>query len=405
MEIGSRKIKPIVSTHDMQEIALGLCVALNVNLILWGPPGAGKTSVMKSIARANMLHLETILVSSKEPTDIAGIPYVSEGREQTAPPEFVRKVMMAAKGNEKISARHSIVFWDEFSTGLPAVQASALTTILDRKAGPFQMPLQTRMIAAANPPKVAANGWDLSAPTANRFVHIDWTLDATTIANGFQQGWKAPAVPRITVDAKTMKNLIRNAEILVGAFIRSKPESVEFDFASFRGNASADQFRASDNAFPTARSWETAAKIYAGANASILPDGGKIPDEVIQLLLEGTVGVAMAFEFMQYARALDLPDPIEALNKPDAFDLPKKNDQTSALLASIQQQALASRSHHRFDLIWSNWGDILCRTLDNGLGDIALPFAKTWQDSMPENSGYSDRHEKSLSALLDAFGE
>lgn len=397
------KIHPMQSTHDMQETALALCVALNANVILWGPPGAGKTSVLKEIAKANRLHLEIMLISTKEPSEIAGIPYVYEGIEKTAPPEYVRKVMLSSRGSEKIPARDSIVFFDEFSTGLPAVQAAALTTILDRKAGPFQMPMSTRMVAAANPPKIAANGWDLSAPTANRFTHIDWELDATTIANGFQSGWKAPEVPRLP-NAQKMKVLIRNAEILVGAFIRSRPESVHFDFSNYRGNASADRFRAADNAFPTARSWEMAAKLYAGAKSARMPNNEPVHDSVLHLLLEGTVGPAMAREFANYARSLDIPDPIEALNDPDGFELPDRGDKISALLASVQQQATGSVKHKHYNAIWTNWGNIVCRVIDAGYGDVALPFAQVWQSSIPEGVGFTNRHEKSLAPLLRAFG-
>lgn len=397
-------LKPIASTHEMEEMALGLCIALNINLIIWGNPGAGKTEVIKTIARSYGMNLTTTLVSSMEPEDVSGSPYVdiSTGKMKHSMPLYVEDVMGAWENPE--GRKPSIVFWDEFSTGKPDVQAAALTTILDRKAGRFQMPPQTRMIAAANPPKVAANGWDLSAPTANRFTHIDWKLDAATIAAGFQQGWKAPAIPALPQDANLMKRTIKNAKILVGAFIRRNPASVEFDFASFRGNANADNFRASENAFPTARSWEVAAKIYGGASLAKLRDGSPIPNAVVHMLLEGTVGVAQASEFMNYVKELDLPDPVEALQNPDGFELPNRNDLLSALLASVEAQARAAMNHSKYQVLWNNWGNVITRVVDEGNGDIALPFAKVWQASMPEGAGYTDRHAKSLQGLIHAFG-
>lgn len=43
--------------------------------------------------------------------------------------------------------------------------------------GAYALPDTVRIVAAANPPDVAASGWELSAPLANRFVHIQWSLE------------------------------------------------------------------------------------------------------------------------------------------------------------------------------------------------------------------------------------
>ena len=39
------------------------------------------------------------------------------------------------------------------------------------------------IVAAANPPEQASDGWDLSAPLANRFVHLDWRATASSFAS------------------------------------------------------------------------------------------------------------------------------------------------------------------------------------------------------------------------------
>ena len=49
------------------------------------------------------------------------------------------------------------------------------------------------MVAAANPPEQAADGWDISPPLANRFCHLDWDLQAREWADGIVAGFAQPA--------------------------------------------------------------------------------------------------------------------------------------------------------------------------------------------------------------------
>ncbi|MEU7891906.1 hypothetical protein AB0B45_03455 [Nonomuraea sp. NPDC049152] len=49
-----------------------------------------------------------------------------------------------------------------------------------------------RIVAAANPPEQASYGWDLSAPPANRLIHLDWQMGAAAVAEGFTGGFAVP---------------------------------------------------------------------------------------------------------------------------------------------------------------------------------------------------------------------
>src|SRR5205823_11964182 len=64
------------------------------------------------------------------------------------------------------------------STAPPAVQAAMLRIVLERVVGDLELPPGVRVVAAANPPEQAADGWDLAPPLANRLVHLDWPVDA-----------------------------------------------------------------------------------------------------------------------------------------------------------------------------------------------------------------------------------
>lgn len=398
LEIGKKEYTPTKTSHDIQVMALSLCIATNTIVIIWGPPGAGKTSALNAISQSTRLNLEQILASTKEPPDFAGFPFISDGIMRLAPPAWAHNIIKAYEERKQLS----IAFFDELSTAVPATQAAVLTTILDRKAGEAQMPMGTRMVAAANPPKIAANGWDLTPPMANRFTHLDWELDAKTIAKGLQLGWKTPAIPRLP---SNMKALVRNAEILVGSFIESRPQAVEYDFSNWSGNSSSQDFKAANNAWPSARSWTVAARLFAAGQAARLPDKSPLHDDVTRILLEGTVGVAQATEFLTYAKALDLPNPVELLNNPTGYKLPERGDHISATLASVHHEALSHKGTDIYAPVWIAWGDILSIVVDAGKGDIAFAFVQDWMRSRPEGTGLQTRHSKSLGALLKAFGD
>lgn len=391
------------TSHQIEQICLGLAVALNVNTIIWGLPGAGKTSVLSVICQVNNLHLERLLISTMDASDVAGTRYVYDGEERQSIPEYAKNIIEEYNPSDGSQGRASVAFWDEFPNGMPSVQAAALTPILDRKAGRAQMPLETRMIAAANPPAMSPNGWDLTPPTANRFTHLNWTPDSDSIADGFQNGWEAPPVPQLPKKSK-LEAFKRNAMVLVGSYIRKNKESINFDQTAYdrRGKI----FNATDYAFPSARSWEVAALIYAGATSGRMYGTNEpIPDAALAMLLEGTVGVKQAQGFLKHVASFKLPDPIQAINRPQEFEIPNTNDKLTAFMSAVQLQALSSIRNPKFALIWKNWGDILCRIVDNGSGDIAWQYIKKWNESMPLGAGLSANHEKSLNAIISSFKE
>ncbi|MBO0821353.1 MAG: AAA family ATPase, partial [Nocardiopsaceae bacterium] len=166
--------------------ALGLAVAARVPVLLWGAPGTGKTSAIRAMAEAMGLPCETVIASIREPSDFAGLPVVSGQVVSFAPPRWAQRLAEAGTG---------ILFLDELSTAPPAVQAALLRVVLERTVGDLTLPPDVAVVAAANPPEQAADGWDLSAPLANRLCHLSWETTPRSIADGLAAGWAAPFVP------------------------------------------------------------------------------------------------------------------------------------------------------------------------------------------------------------------
>ena len=163
--------------------ALGVAVAARVPVLLWGAPGTGKTSAIRAMAQTMGLPCETVIASIREPSDFAGLPIVVGDGVRFAPPAWARRLAEAG---------HGLLFLDELSTAPPAVQAALLRVVLERAVGDLTLPDAVAVVAAANPPEQAADGWDLSAPLANRLCHLAWQTDPRSVADGLAAAGRPP---------------------------------------------------------------------------------------------------------------------------------------------------------------------------------------------------------------------
>lgn len=181
---------------DIQLEALTLAVAADLPVLLWGEPGIGKTAALTQLAAALDLPLTTVIASVHEPSDFSGLPIVGDDPAQQgvpmAPPDWAVRLVRAGRG---------LLFLDELSTAPPAVQAALLRLVLERRIGALQLPPEVRIVAAANPRSSAADGWELSPPLANRFVHLQWTHDHEVVVRGLGEHGRGRHCPGSTRSA------------------------------------------------------------------------------------------------------------------------------------------------------------------------------------------------------------
>jgi hypothetical protein len=334
--------------------ALGVAVAARVPVLLWGAPGTGKTSAIRAMANAMNLPCETVIASIREPSDFAGLPVVMGDSVRFAPPAWATRLAASGRG---------VLFLDELSTAPPAVQAALLRVVLERTVGDLTLPEEVAVVAAANPPDQAADGWDLSAPLANRLCHLTWETDPRAVAEGLAGGWDPPKVPELPHGWEAEELLARG---LVAAFLHVRPAlacAPPLDAA------------AAGKGWPSPRTWEMAARLMAAAGAC------GASEQARSELIRGAVGDGAGVEFLAWLLEMDLPDPEAVLADPDSFVLPERGDRAYAALASIAAAVAAQPDEERWMAGWQVLG-----AAAHAVPDIAAVAARTLARCRPDGA-------------------
>lgn len=329
--------------------AIGICVSARIPFLLWGAPGEGKTAVIESASESGWL-VETLIVSHYEPSDFAGLPVIGkDGSVSLAPPEWAKR--LAAYDGP------SIAFFDEWTTAPPAVQAAALRPLTHHQVGALQLPPTVAFGAAANPADVAVGGWELAAPTANRFCHIDWSMPLEVYAECTVTGaW--PTIPLHPTPA-AYPAAVTAMKVMISGFLRARSNllsAIPKDAAS-RGMA-----------FPTPRTWDYLARLVA-LTRSIDAD-----EAVVTVLASGAVGPPTAHEFLAWAAAQDLPDPEKLLADPACADFAgMRPDRVYVVLQSLLSAFTGQPSPER----WSAAIRVCAAAANTGSGlDPAVPVVR-----------------------------
>ncbi|MFF4029864.1 AAA family ATPase [Streptomyces sviceus] len=336
---------------DSQLEALTLAVAADLPVLLWGEPGIGKTAALTQLATALDLPLTTVIASVHEPSDFSGLPVVGDDPATQgvpmAPPDWAVRLVRAGRG---------LLFLDELSTAPPAVQAALLRLVLERRIGALRLPPGVRIVAAANPRSSAADGWELSPPLANRFVHLQWTHDHEVVVRGLGGTWPRATLPRL--DPRKLPEAVEFARRAVCGLLAARPTLVH----RLPGNETRR-----GGPWPSPRSWDMTLSLVAFATAA-----GSARD-VLSLLVRGTVGDGPGLELLASLDRLDLPDPEDVLADPAGAVLPERGDLRQAVLDGVVAAVRARPDRGRWDAAWA----VLVRALETGAPDLVVVPATT----------------------------
>ncbi|MFB7851332.1 AAA family ATPase [Streptomyces sp. NPDC056053] len=336
---------------DSRLEALTLAVAADLPVLLWGQPGIGKTAALTRLAESLDLPLTTVIASVHEPSDFSGLPVVGDDPAEQgvpmAPPDWAVRLVRAGRG---------LLFLDELSTAPPAVQAALLRLVLERRVGALRLPSGVRIVAAANPRSSAADGWELSPPLANRFVHLQWTHDHEVVVRGLGGTWPRATLPRL--DPGRLPQAVDFARRAVCGLLTGRPALVHRlpSGETHRGGA-----------WPSPRSWDMTLRLIAFATAA-----GSSRD-VLSLLVRGTVGDGPGLELLAALDRMDLPDPETLLADPAGAELPERGDLRQAALDGAVAAVRNRPEKSRWDAAWA----LLVRALEDGAPDVVVVPATT----------------------------
>lgn len=370
---------------DQQTLVTVLTAAVEVGVVplLWGDPGIGKSAIVRAVAAHQRVHLETVIGALRDPTDIGGLPVVTDGGVRLEAPAWAKRLHAAATAEPDEDAplrAGGLLFLDELSTSAPATQAAMLSVALDRMVGELQLPHNVAIIAAANPPENAAGGWDLAAPLANRLMHLHLTADPAAWVAGMVTGFPLPA-PRTVGVRSRVRSAAARAE--VAGFIRTRPALLHDLPADATGTGQA---------WPSPRTWSMAADML-----SVLP---RQDEDACLAAASGLVGEGAATELLTWRRSEDLPDPATVLADPAAIAWAAlAPDRVWALLSGVVSHCIGQRTVKAWREAW----EPLRAAAEAGCADVAAANVRLLLTARPDGAGIPSS-AKAFAAAATASG-
>lgn len=260
--------------------ALSIAFKKKRPVMIWGPPGIGKSEIISQIAQETNRPVVDMRLLLMDPTDLRGIPFYNK---ETSKMEWAPPGELPLEGT---GLEDAVLFFDELTAAPPSVQAASYQIILDRKIGQFKLPDGVDIVAAGNRESDRGVAYRMPTPLANRFLHFTLDVDFAS--------WRDWAIEN-DIHPAVVGFLSENKSLL----FQFKPNSNEV-------------------AFPTPRSWVFAASLYDES----------MPIDLAERMVASAVGTGTAITFIEFSKFLD--------------KLPKVDDVLSGNVTELKEQNVSA---------------------------------------------------------------
>jgi len=258
----------------------------NTPIMLWGPPGIGKSSLIHQISVEMNREVLDLRLAQLEPTDLRGVPMPNRetNRAQWYLPAFwpdrtteeTERVVEVTDAKGKVTKKKvkvpvgccptgpGLVFLDEIEKAPVSVKNASLQLVLDRMIGTYKLPDDWALVCAGNREEDGCFSAPLGAALSNRMIHLNIEPDVESWASWARDN---------------------NISDDVIGFLHFKPELL--------------YKQTEDHAFPSPRSWEMGSKLC-----------GTVKTQREQKeLLGAAVGRGAASEYVVWANVYKSVDP------------------------------------------------------------------------------------------------
>ena len=241
--------------------AIQVCINAKVPAWVWGQAGVGKSSIIRSVAKAlNRDHID-VRPTMMDPVDM-GIPFIDGGVCRRAIPSWLP------------THDNTLVAIEELPDAPMSVQCALYQLVLERKLGDYDLPGGAYVCATGNRAEDGGNYNQPPAPLLNRFLHIN-------LESSFDS-WKDWAIngDNLKVELVAPKPISQSI----------RPEII--GFFEFRKELLVAQPNKSEFAFCTPRSVEMLSRIMDQQ-----PDA-----DIAGELINGCIGQGTGTEFLGFMR-------------------------------------------------------------------------------------------------------
>ena len=270
-------------------------------VMLWGPPGVGKSQGVREIAallrkrtkkRVEITDVRLLLFN---PVDLRGIPTANE--DKTLAVWLKPKIFQMDDSPDVIN----ILFLDEISAAPQSVQAAAYQITLDRTVGEHKLPDNCIVMAAGNRVTDKSVAYNMPKALANRLCHLE--------IKGDPDAWHDWAVSH-----SLHPYVVGYLEYNPVALMRFDPSST-------------------DLAFPTPRAWEMVSNILNTVSDNM---------DLVYPLVIGCIGHNAAHALLSWSELYTSMPPVEDIFLGKDVALPKAPELLIVLRSAMVSYA---RSH------------------------------------------------------------